>query len=139
MLLGPLVALLDALGELDLLRSGEQRHTTDVLQKQLERVGRHLARRQVECWTLDFLGLNHFFRDRDVGGIQRAIDVFDLLIGQVEFLEGAAQCLLRDRACLLNLGEDRASRIARLHHFVRAFALESLLHSAPPQSDTTKP
>ena len=138
-LLGALVALLDALGEFDLLRSGEQRHATDVLEEQLERVGRDLAGREIEHGALGLLGLNKLFRDRDIGGLEDAVHVFGLLIGQIELLKRAAQRLLGDRAGLLYLRENRASRIARLNHIFRAFAFESLLHSAPPQSDKTKP
>jgi hypothetical protein len=39
------VAALNPLRELDLLRGGEQVDLTDVLQEQLQRVGRELARR----------------------------------------------------------------------------------------------
>jgi len=38
-----MVAALDALGQLDLLRGGEERHLADVLQEQLEGVGRDLG------------------------------------------------------------------------------------------------
>ena len=38
-----MVAGLDALCELDLLRGGEQRHLADVLEEELERVGRDLG------------------------------------------------------------------------------------------------
>ena len=42
-LLGGVVAALDALRELDLLRGGEQRHLADVLEEELQRVGRDLG------------------------------------------------------------------------------------------------
>ena len=42
LLLGRLVAELDALGEPDLVRGGEQRHAADVLEEELEGVGRRL-------------------------------------------------------------------------------------------------
>ena len=45
-LLRRVVASLDALGELDLLRGRQERHLADVLQKQLQRVGRDLADRR---------------------------------------------------------------------------------------------
>ena len=39
-----MVAALDPLRELDLLRGGEQRHLADVLEEELERVGGDLGR-----------------------------------------------------------------------------------------------
>src|SRR5262245_38795766 len=56
-LLRAVVAALDLLRELDLLRSGEQVDLADVLQEELERVGRHVGRVEIERLLLGFLFL----------------------------------------------------------------------------------
>ena len=55
LLLGGLVAELDALGEADLVGGGEQRHAADVLEEELERVGGLLDGRGGPARTLDLL------------------------------------------------------------------------------------
>jgi hypothetical protein len=52
------VAALDPLRELDLLRRGEQRHLADVLEEELERVGRDLPGLGRLGLALDLVGVN---------------------------------------------------------------------------------
>jgi hypothetical protein len=71
------VAALDALRELDLLRGGEERNLPDVLQEELERVGRDLG--------LDRVELRRFgLRLRVAGGDDRYLRLVE---GGVELVE----------------------------------------------------
>ena len=81
MLLGALIALLDALGELDLLAGGQQRHAANVLQEELQCVGRDLAGREVQRRALDLhLDLIGLLDNADIGGVEGPVDLFDLLL-----------------------------------------------------------
>ena len=130
MLLRALVALLDALGELDLLRGRQQRYPTDVLEKQLQRIGRDFAGREIER-RADFVG-QLLGDDLHVCSIKSAIDVLDLRVRQVELVECASQILVRDSASLFSLRQKRPRGFAFANQLIHAVALESLLHSAAP-------
>ena len=129
-LLCALVALLDALGEFDLLRRSQQRHTPDVLEKQLQRIGRDFASREVERRASLVCRLRS--NDLHVRRIESAIDVLDLRVGQVELVERASQILVRDSASLFSLRQKRPRSFAFANQLIHAVALESLLHSAAP-------
>jgi hypothetical protein len=68
------VATLDPLRELDLLGSGEKRHLPDVLEEELERVGRDLSV-GLEL-GLDF-GLI-WVDDRDLRFVERGVELVEL-------------------------------------------------------------
>src|SRR5207244_9182672 len=59
LLLRPVLASLDPLRELDLLGSGQQLDLPDVLEEELERVGRDVARLDGEVELLTPFGLDH--------------------------------------------------------------------------------
>ena len=83
-LLRGVLAALDALRELDLLRGGQQRNLADVLQEELQRVGRDLGLR------LD-LGLGLVGRsgmhDGDLRLVERGVEVVELRGLELELVE----------------------------------------------------
>jgi hypothetical protein len=68
------VAALDSLRELDLLRRGQQVDFADVLQEELERIGRDLRAFDVERVLLGLLDLN----DLDVQLLEQTVELVDL-------------------------------------------------------------
>jgi hypothetical protein len=77
------LAALDALRELDLLRRGQQRDLADVLEEELQRVGRDLG-----------LGLDLGLRivgvrvdDRDLRLVERGVDIVELRGLEVQLVE----------------------------------------------------
>src|SRR5262245_7778505 len=74
-LLRVVVAALDLLRELDLLRGGQQVDLADVLQEQLERVGRDVGAVEVELLLLGFLLALH---NLDVQLFEQAVELVDL-------------------------------------------------------------
>jgi hypothetical protein len=77
------VAALDALCELHLLRRGQQRNAPDVLQEELERVGRDLGVRL--RLALDLLLCCG--DDRDLRLVERSVELVELARLQVELVE----------------------------------------------------
>ena len=84
-LLRRVVSLLDPLRELDLLGGGEERHLADVLQEELERVGRDL---RLGVPLLLTLGLGRLDDDLDLLLVERGVERVDLLGVEVELVEG---------------------------------------------------
>ncbi len=95
-LLSALITPLDALRQLDFLRCRQQRYPPNILEEQLQRVRRHLTRRQIERRKTIVLVL--LFHDLDVSSFERAIDVFDLYIRQIQLVECATELSLRNCA-----------------------------------------
>ena len=81
-----MVAALDPLRELDLLRGREQRHLADVLEEELERVGRDLGRLLVELGVVH-LGVGPV-DDLDLQLVERGIELVGLPRLEVELVEG---------------------------------------------------
>ena len=85
-----MVALLDALRELDLLCGGEERHLPDVLEKQLQRVGRDLGL----ATPLAGLGLLRRGRDDlDVLVLDRGVERVELARIELELVERKGELL----------------------------------------------
>ena len=82
---------LDALRELDLLGGGEQRHLADVLQEELQRVGRDLGlgRPLLLGLCLALLGAH----DVDLGLLERRVELVELRRIEVELVEGEGDLL----------------------------------------------
>ena len=81
-LLRRVLAALDALRELDLLRRGEQRHLADVLEEELERVGRDLR--------LDLASGSSAPRrvdDGDLRLVERGVEVVELRRLELQLVE----------------------------------------------------
>ena len=76
LLLRAMLAALDALGELDLLRGGEQVDLADVLQEELQRVGGDLARLGGRLFALGLLRVR--VDDLDLELLERAVELVDL-------------------------------------------------------------
>jgi len=76
------VAALDPLGELDLLGGGEERDAPDVLEEELERVGRDLGVRFGLA-----LGLVVGVDDRDLGFVEGGIELVELRRLELELVE----------------------------------------------------
>src|SRR3954454_18862357 len=105
------VAALDALGEVDLLLRGQQPHLPDVLQEELERVGRHV-RPQVQR-GLDLRAAAALVgRALDVGRGGRRVDLLDEL--DLGLLEVAAQ-LLHVRFVEVQLGDGGGDLVVGEH------------------------
>jgi hypothetical protein len=96
------VAALDALGEPHLLRGGEQVDLADVLEEQLQRVGRDLTRLRRLLGLFASLG-----DDLDLGLLERDVELVELSRVQVELVERERDLLRRQRAVLLARSEQR--------------------------------
>ena len=83
-----MVAALDPLRQLDLLRRGEQVDLADVLEEELQRVGRDLPRLGLDALLLllDLCGgdADHV----DLHLLERAVEVVDLARVEIELVEG---------------------------------------------------
>src|SRR5581483_411235 len=109
LLLGAVVAAFDPLRQLDLLRRGEQVDAADVLEEELERIGRDLLR-------LDLLGggLVLFLRgpdDLDLEIVEGLVEVVDLAGVEVELVEGERDLVGGERSCLLAGLQERAGLV----------------------------
>jgi hypothetical protein len=108
------LAALDALRELDLLRRREERHLADVLEEELQRVGRDLGRR------LDF-GLAVVDRvrvdDRDLRLFECCVEVVQLSRVEIELIESERELV----------GIELAGAIAALQQTLALVAREDLL------------
>jgi hypothetical protein len=94
LLLRGVVAALDALRELDLLRGGQQVDLADVLQEQLQRVGRDLARLRLR--RLDLLDLDR--DDLDLQLLELLVELVHLARVEVELVECERDLLLTHRS-----------------------------------------
>jgi hypothetical protein len=109
--LGRVVAALDALRQLDLLRRGQQRHAADLLEEELERVRRELG-----------LGLGRYLHlagrldDRDLELVERVVERVQLASVEVEVVECACDVL----------GAQRSGRPAYLDQAARLVELEDV-------------
>jgi len=110
------VAALDALGELHLLRRSEERDPSDVLEEELQGVGRDLRVR------LD-LGLRHVVRsdDGDPRLLQRSVELVDLRRLELELVEGKGD-LVR---------VETAGAVAALKKPLRLVRREDILDRSP--------
>ena len=98
-----MVAALDALGELDLLGRREQRDLADVLEEELERVRRDLARLRLEVELGRVVGL---VDDLDVELLERRVELVQLQ--RLELVaERERDLLVREEARLLPLAHER--------------------------------
>jgi hypothetical protein len=103
LLLGGVVAALDALGELDLLGGREERHLADVLEEQLQRVGRDLARLGLKIEGALLFALLH---DLDVHLLERRVELVEL--ERLEVVpERKRDLVVREKARLLPLAHER--------------------------------
>jgi predicted ATPase/class 3 adenylate cyclase len=110
------VAALDPLGEVDLLVGGQERHFPDLTEVEAQRVERRLhgqvelgcfpvgLLRPRECrllvrWMLVLLAFDELDRVVD----QVGVEVFDLLLGQLDFLERRDDFVVREEPLLLSL------------------------------------
>ena len=82
-----LVARLDELGELDLLRGGEQRVAARFVEEELERVARHRGDLRVRVRRLLDLGEAAVVGDLDALLRELLVEVGDLVVVHVELLE----------------------------------------------------
>ena len=101
-LLGGVVAELDPLRELDLLRRGEERHLADVLEEELQRVGRDLGLGRPLLLDLRLALL--VADDVDLSLLERGVELVELRRVEVELVE-------RERDLL---GVELAGALARL-------------------------
>jgi hypothetical protein len=76
------VATLDALRELDLLRCRQERNAPDVLEEELERIGRDLGVRLGLALDL-LLGVD----DRDLGLVEGGVELVELARLEIELVE----------------------------------------------------
>ena len=88
------LAALDPLRELDLLRGGQQRHLADVLQEELQRVGRDLARLLDLGLCLGLVALH----DLDLELVERGVELVHLSRVEIELVQRARD-VVRDAAC----------------------------------------
>jgi hypothetical protein len=86
------LAALDALRELDLLGRREERHLADVLEEELERVGRDL--RLGLGFRLGLVGI--CVDDGDLGLVQRGVEIVELRRLELELVEGERELVRVD-------------------------------------------
>src|SRR4051794_23195450 len=119
LLLGVEVAALDALGEVDLLLRGEQTDLADVLEEQLQRVGRHV-RPQVQRGllgpaaalvrrALDLVagsgGRIDVFDQLDLLRLEETVELLEVGLVEVQLTRGLLDLGMREHAELLTLGQ----------------------------------
>jgi hypothetical protein len=114
LLLGAVVAALDPLRELDLLRSGQERHLADVLEEELERVGRDLGCVRLRRGGLVLLRLG--LDDLDVELVELLVELVDLNRVQLQFVERERDLLLCQEAGLLSLADERLRGVVVQRH-----------------------
>jgi hypothetical protein len=98
------VAALDALGELDLLGRGQEGDLADVLEEELERVGRDLARLGLEVEPGRLVGV---VDDLDRELLERRVELVQLH-GLELVAERERDLLVREEAGLLALAHERS-------------------------------
>ena len=113
-LLRRVLAALDALRELDLLRGGEERDLADVLEEELQRVGRDLG--LGVGLGLRFVGLARV-DDRDLRLLESGVEVVELRGFEVELVEGERELV----------GVDAARAVADLQQPLALVAREDFL------------
>ena len=106
-LLRRVLAALDPLRELDLLRRGQERHLADVLEEELQRVGRDLARRPRRL-GLGLVALD----DLDLELVERRVELVQLRRVEVELVERARD-VLGDQLARLPAALEQRLRLAR--------------------------
>jgi hypothetical protein len=114
-----MVSPLDPLRELHLLRRGEKRDPSDVLQEELERVGRDLG-------TLLDLGLGLLLGllgvdDGDLGIVEGGVELVDLARLELELVEGERNLL----------SVEPAGPISAFEKALRLFGREDVLDRGP--------
>ena len=134
-LLRRVVAALDPLGELDLLGGGEERHLADVLEEELQRVGRDLGlgRSQARSRSASCLGLGG--DDLDLLLVERVVERVELRRRRGRARRGRGRA--RRRRGALRPTRSRAARAPRRtrgRHPVPSPSVpdRSLLRSGPP-------
>ena len=109
------VAALDALGERDLLVGRQERHLADLAQVEAQRVEGRLDR-QVELRHLLLLGQRRLLVRRrlvlqplhqlDAVVDQVGVEVLDLLLGEVDFLEPRDDLVVGEESLVLSIGDE---------------------------------
>jgi hypothetical protein len=108
-----MLAALDALRELDLLRRGEKRNLADVLQEELQRIGRDLGRRLgFRLGVIDRVSVD----DGDLRLFEGRVEVVELSRVEVQLIE-------RERELI---GIDLAGAVAALQQSLALVAREDL-------------
>jgi len=129
-----MVAALDPLRELDLLRSGQQVDLADVAQEELQRVGRDLARLGDRVLLVRRARVD----DLDVDVAQRLVEIVDLSRVEVELAEADRDLLGRQRPRFLRRLEQRARLVGvedpgHLGSYGIVYSgLPTCAHPAPP-------
>ena len=117
-LLRGVVAGLDPLGELDLLRRREERHLADVLQEELQRVGRDLGLGRLPRALA--LGLDRRLGDDDLDLllVERVVERVDLRGVEVELVESQRE-LVGVEPTLRTAVLEQRPRLVRREHGIR--------------------
>ena len=119
LLLGVQVAALDPLGEIDLLLRRQQPHLADVLQEQLQRIGRHLrleVQRVLALRRVRFSGARSMIRlaasarvdlldQLDLSPLEEAVQLLDVGFVEVELGRGGRDLGVREHADLQAAGD----------------------------------
>ena len=91
-----MLAALDALREFDLLRRREERHLADVLEEELQCVGRDLGRRLgFGLAVVDRVGVD----DRDLRLFESCVEVVQLSRVEIELVESERELVGVELAC----------------------------------------
>jgi hypothetical protein len=110
------LAALDALCELDLLRRGEERDLADVLQEELQRVGRDLRLRLgLRLGLLLLVGMD----DSDLRLLERGVEIVQLRSLELELVERQRQLVRVDLAGAIARLEQPLALVAREDLFDR--------------------
>ena len=125
-----MVAALDALRELDLLRRREQLDAADVLQEQLQRVRRRLESPRAERLLVEIRGCRR--HDLDLLLLERLVQLVELPGLEVVVVERERDLLCGHRAVLATRLDQRARLVGRQGRRRRALAVPEPGSNAPP-------
>ena len=106
----PVTGTLDPLRELDLLGGGQELDLADVLEKELQRVGRDLAHSHVDPRFLLRLAGHRRIDDLDLELLERDAQAGDVVLGQLVLVGESLNVLFLDETALGGLLEQTLDR-----------------------------
>ena len=110
--LGLLISALDALRELDLLRGGEERITTRLVEEELERIGRRMREVAVDIGGALLLRPAAIVREHDVPLVELGVESLELVVLELDVLQGRTELGEVEATCFFPGFEQGSERLA---------------------------